>query len=601
MTILNSGRTRPRRALRRLPRFLSIRSAGHFYASLVAGIAVALLPTEGVQGALLMILALVVRLNIAVLSLGALLIMALPITHLLAYWLAERLGPDLPTFSGDYLRPEWVLANSSTGVPYLLGCVGVTLGIAALLIPVVRLSHRTHERLAGPRIGDQVFRDPSGWRTHLVGNLGRAAFFVGAALGLTFLVAVAALPTLPSLALTDPNPYGAIAPAEAEALTDPYPATPPDTDPATAAGPFDPSSRPGAVGKVLAFYVPWDPNSEISLRRNIDSIDVVVPEWFHLERDLAISDARQPHVDDFLADSRVSVTPSISNLIDQSWDREAVAELMNSPAKTERFITQLLELLSGGPYRGINLDFENLLPADRVGYRTFVEHLATRLHTAGFTLSIDLSAGQPEIYDYPGLAAAADYIVVMVYDEHYSTGEPGPVASQPWFEDQLSSLAGLPADRVVVGLGNYGYDWVEGGEVAPSLAVPDALEIARMGGLEIVWDTDQANPHYAYRDEAGVHQVWFLDAATTHNQVRQAITAGFHNVGLWVLGSEDPGVWAVFDTGPGSPGTLERLEVVENAPAVRHIGTGAILGVASTPVDGSRDLTFHNGLVADEV
>ena len=28
----------------------------------------------------------------------------------------------------------------------------------------------------------------------------------------------------------------------------------------------------------------------------------------------------------------------------------------------------------------------------------------------------------------------------MVYDEHYQSGEPGPVASQDWFEKQLALL-----------------------------------------------------------------------------------------------------------------------------------------------------------------
>jgi spore germination protein YaaH len=43
-------------------------------------------------------------------------------------------------------------------------------------------------------------------------------------------------------------------------------------------------------------------------------------------------------------------------------------------------------------------------------------------------------------YDYAAVAAQADGVVLMNYDEHYpSPGTAGPVASQDWFTDNLKA------------------------------------------------------------------------------------------------------------------------------------------------------------------
>src|SRR4029078_12450353 len=50
---------------------------------------------------------------------------------------------------------------------------------------------------------------------------------------------------------------------------------PPPTPPA----PIVPTTRPLSVG----FYINWDESSYESLKRNLDHLDWVVPEWSHLQ------------------------------------------------------------------------------------------------------------------------------------------------------------------------------------------------------------------------------------------------------------------------------------------------------------------------------
>ena len=63
-------------------------------------------------------------------------------------------------------------------------------------------------------------------------------------------------------------------------------------------------------------------------------------------------------------------------------------------------------------------------------------------------------------FDYRGLAKCNDYLILMAYDEHWSSSRPGPLASQHWYARTLQRrFAELPANTYVIALGNYGYDW----------------------------------------------------------------------------------------------------------------------------------------------
>src|SRR5439155_1460517 len=65
-------------------------------------------------------------------------------------------------------------------------------------------------------------------------------------------------------------------------------------------------------------------------------------------------------------------------------------------------------------------------------------------------------------FDYPAVAALADGVIVMNYDEHYPGAAPGPVASQDWFVLNLTAIKKVvPQEKLICAIGNYGYDWVQ--------------------------------------------------------------------------------------------------------------------------------------------
>src|SRR5207248_11510533 len=148
----------------------------------------------------------------------------------------------------------------------------------------------------------------------------------------------------------------------------------------------------------------------------------------------------------------------------------------------------------------------------------FVRELHDELHKGGYIVSEEVPVGD-DAYDLRHLAAICDYLVPMVYDEHYQSGEPGPVASETFFEDQLEKLAKVaPPSKLVVGFGNYGYDWPIGGRGGDEVTFDGAMAAASDAHGAIEWDKTAENPVLRYTAGGQRHEVWFLDAVSALNQ-----------------------------------------------------------------------------------
>src|SRR5262249_59702319 len=93
-------------------------------------------------------------------------------------------------------------------------------------------------------------------------------------------------------------------------------------------------------------------------------------------------------------------------------------------------------------------------------------------------VSVDVEAGLP-----PGLARrladASDLAVLMAYAQHSPANEPGPLAAAGWLDSTIARLGpSIGADKLVLGIGNYGLDWPAGGRAA-GLTFEGALMAAR--------------------------------------------------------------------------------------------------------------------------
>jgi cellulose synthase/poly-beta-1,6-N-acetylglucosamine synthase-like glycosyltransferase/peptidoglycan/xylan/chitin deacetylase (PgdA/CDA1 family)/spore germination protein YaaH len=392
-----------------------------------------------------------------------------------------------------------------------------------------------------------------------------------------------------------------------------------------------PSEIPLNTGEGLraAYYVPYDEASYSSFKQHIRQIDMLFPEWLHVEgskpvllgidneshRSYPVIDRNSVHDPDDLGRIRrtiqlskedTEIFPHVNNYDSTTTDWDAgVGDLLKDPANRAALREQILRFLGTFPsYRGLSLDFESLRDDAQPAYLTFIRELYGDLHPRDLRLYVTAAAGTDD-KTLKSIAANSDAIVLMNYDEHEETSDPGPIASQDWFVANLTRvLKDVPKEKLICAVGNYGYDWTLSIPPAPKrghraakpqvlntedLPVSDAWQRASDADADLNLDYDSLNPHFDYIDEDNNqrHVVWFLDAVTLLNEMRAARQLGLQTFALWRLGSEDSSLWNVWDK-PGNPNSPAALSLVEPGHNVDTEGEGDIMRVTGLPQSGKR-------------
>ncbi len=381
-----------------------------------------------------------------------------------------------------------------------------------------------------------------------------------------------------------------------------------------------------------AFYVPWDAASFSSLREYARQIDLLYPEWLHvLTQDghlqgvdeqsnkpfEVVQDGVVRPVDDkvmpFLKseESGTEVFPLVNNFDGTNWID--ISNFLRDEDARAEFRQEISAFLASDKYRGLMVDFEDLPKKTMPHFVDLMNELSTDLHAKGMKLYVSVPAGNGD-FDYASVSKAADGVVVMNYDEHYSGpgGTAGPIASQDWFTNNLTQAKKvIPLDKLICAIASYGYDWerhpkkgkIAAHDIGQVRSVQEAWLAARDSEADVEFDGDSLNPHVTYLDEHNLkHEIWFLDAVSALNQMRGARQLGVRTFALWRLGSEDRSLWKIWDS-PMDADAPRRLTDVPPGQDVDKEGNGEILNLEATPGNGQRNITLDRSrtLITDEV
>ncbi len=97
-------------------------------------------------------------------------------------------------------------------------------------------------------------------------------------------------------------------------------------------------------------------------------------------------------------------------------------------------------------YHGLSLDFESLPDEAMPAYTAFIHELYARSARAQPAALCHDCRGTDDT-TLKAIAANSDGIVLMNYDEHEATSDPGPIASQNWFVGQPARACSSPCPR----------------------------------------------------------------------------------------------------------------------------------------------------------
>jgi spore germination protein len=246
------------------------------------------------------------------------------------------------------------------------------------------------------------------------------------------------------------------------------------------------------------------------------------------------------------------IVPSLADVTAGRWSYQPMARMLHSPELMARQIDEIVRLVEANHYAGIDIDYEQLRAGDRQDFTTFCDGLASALHARGKLLSVALFAKTSDAgssptnvaQDYHAIGEAADQVRLMGYDYHWARSAPGPIAPLGWLRDVLRyAKTQIPADKIVLGVPLYGYDWSAGHGTAISWL--QALRLSRGYHAAPRYDTRVQAPWFSYTDAEGrKHTVWFENAASSRAKFGVAQGAGIAGVYLWMFGYEDAGTWA---------------------------------------------------------
>lgn len=264
--------------------------------------------------------------------------------------------------------------------------------------------------------------------------------------------------------------------------------------------------------------------------------------------------ARQFDVDPVMLLSTITETGTFST--------QRATVLLSDGAVQARLLDNIVAKMKEKGYVGLDIDFEFVEPSLRQAYWDFIAEATRRLNAEGFFTNVDLApktrADQPgllyESHDYAAIGARANTVLAMTYEWGYTYGPPMAVAPLDQVERVINyALTEVPAEKLLMGIPNYAYDWTlpfqRGVSKAVTLGNLQAVQLAQRERSSVSFDPVAQSPYFFYRGRDGRdHEVWFEDARSIAAKLRFAISKGLRGVSYWNLMRAFPQNWAVLNS-----------------------------------------------------
>ncbi|HEY3413412.1 MAG TPA: glycosyl hydrolase family 18 protein [Armatimonadota bacterium] len=298
----------------------------------------------------------------------------------------------------------------------------------------------------------------------------------------------------------------------------------------------------------------WLPEGDSSpywtLADHADCFTALAPTWLSFDASGKFTDNSDKRLIRFAHAHGIKVTPLVAN---SPFRAEVARPIFANEEAVRANVALLLKTIQASGADGVNVDIEGVAPANRPLYNAFIEALCKAFHDGKLIVTLDLPAKTADtpaaewagFGDYAFLAKHADQLQLMCYDEHWSGGKAGPIASIPWVRKVMEyATAVIPKEKVVMGVPNYGYDWPATGKTTEVTAAR-AYELLETYHLTPEWDADAQTCWFEYTDAAGVrHTVYFEHERTRQARLALAKEFGIAGVSIWRLGEESSGYWA---------------------------------------------------------
>jgi spore germination protein len=306
------------------------------------------------------------------------------------------------------------------------------------------------------------------------------------------------------------------------------------------------------VKEVNRFNLGWKYNGTIGSYQkqlNISGLDVVSPRWFTLSKTELVSMEEDKEYAGAAARAGKQVWPLFGN----KFDPELTNTMLSDPDKRKKIIEMLKESLLRTQSQGINVDFENIDPKNKKDYVIFVQELKYALEPFNIVVSVDVSRENADPFwsgslDRTGLGEAADYIVMMGYDEHWaSSPRAGSVASIPWTREGVELLMKeVPSHKIILGVPFYTREWITNGRGQVRSIDRTMIETEKLineKGLSKDWDPHTSQNYVEFIENGEKHQIWIEDETSMKLRYELVEKYQLRGTAAWYVGGGPDDIW----------------------------------------------------------
>ncbi|MDR1637412.1 MAG: glycoside hydrolase [Treponema sp.] len=206
-----------------------------------------------------------------------------------------------------------------------------------------------------------------------------------------------------------------------------------------------------------------------------------------------------------------------------------------------RLIGELAE--AARPYDGLQIDFENIPKQDGESFASFLGELRRALGDKIFTIALyaRLRKIAVDSYDYERIVPLVDRVLVMAYDEHWSTSAPGPVASMSWCKSVAAyALKTIGPEKLIMGIPFYGRAWIDPSPAGAKIFTTTEKIIRENRITER--RRENGVPVFTYETPVQV-TLYYEDDYSLSTRMEMYRDMGVRAVGFWRIGQESPTVW----------------------------------------------------------
>ncbi|MBO2944240.1 S-layer homology domain-containing protein [Paenibacillus sp. F411] len=276
-------------------------------------------------------------------------------------------------------------------------------------------------------------------------------------------------------------------------------------------------------------------------------LNTVSPRWYFLNEDGSVSNHTNDQILQWSRQNRVAVWAMLGN----RFNKESTHRMLQDAAQRKSVIQSVAGYVSRYQLAGINLDFENVSPQDRELMTLFVSELSAALHPIGAVLSVDVS---PDLgtdwtaaFDMEAIGYAADYTVLMAYEEHWSGSQKaGSVASLPWVTSAVDQLlTQMPASKIILALPLYTRAWNRSDPaLSRDITLTEQQQLSALPSARLRWDALAGQYIADYTQKGTAYSIWTEEERSLTLKHLLAADRGLAGIAYWYSGAENKELWS---------------------------------------------------------